>query len=278
MTRIMSVMVTRWQDVPLCQSATEDTMLNRLHLLLTGCATCAALASFRSFGMAAALAPTDEIRGPGYVLRYTGSIREAIMMGKRDAVLDLRTLNGKPHLWGLGALGGLTGEVTIADGLSLLARVGTDRSIQVTEGYDGNAAICVWAEVPSWQTTSVPPSIRTYSELEMFVGDAGKKAALSQAFPFVVTGRPKQIDFHVVDAKPDTLPGMAAHQAIQIPFEAHQSEATLVGFWSSQHEGIFTPKGSKMHVHFQSKDSKASGHVQGLDLTQREMTLRLPKA
>jgi acetolactate decarboxylase len=253
-------------------------MLNRRHLLLTGCATCAAFASFRSLGMAAAPAPTDEIRGPGYVLRYAGSIREAIMMGKRDAVFDLRTLKGKPHLWGLGALGGLTGEITIADGLSLLARVGTDHSIQVSEGYDGDATICVWAEVPSWRTTSVPPDIRTYSELEAFVGDAGKQAALTQAFPFVVTGRPKQIDFHVVDAKPDALPGMAAHQAIQIPFETRQSEATLVGFWSSQHEGIFTPKGSKMHVHFQSKDNKASGHIQGLDLTQSEMTLRLPKA
>jgi hypothetical protein len=83
--------------------------------------------------MAAAYAPTDEIRGPGYVLRYAGSIREAIMTGKRDAVLDLRTLKGTSHLWGLGALGGLTGEITIADGLSLLARVGTNRSIQVTE-------------------------------------------------------------------------------------------------------------------------------------------------
>jgi len=252
-------------------------MLNRRHLLLTGCATCAALASVRSLGMAAAFAPTNEIRGPGYILRYTGSIREAIMMGRRDAVLDLRTLKGRPHLWSLGALGGLSGEITIADGLSLLARVGTDHSIQVTEGYDGDATICVWAEVPSWQTTPVPPDIRSYSELETFVGHAGKKAGLSQAFPFVVTGRPKQIAFHVVDAKLDTVPGLAAHQGIQIPFEAHQSEATLVGFWSSQHEGIFTPKGSKMHVHFQSKDDKASGHVQDVDLMQSETTLRLPK-
>jgi acetolactate decarboxylase len=173
---------------------------------------------------------------------------------------------------------GITGEITIADGLSLLARVGADRSIQVTEGYDGDATICVWAEVPSWQTTPVPPDIRTYAELEIFVGEAGRKAALIQAFPFVVTGKPKQIDFHVVDAKPDTLPDMAAHQAIQILFEAHPPEATLVGFWSSQHEGIFTPKGSKMHVHFQSKDKKASGHVQGFDLTQSEMILRLPRA
>jgi hypothetical protein len=103
----------------------------------------------------------------------------------------------------------LTSEITIADGLSLLARVGADRSIQVTESYHGNATICVSAEVPSWQTMPGPPDIRTYSELEIFVGNAGKKAALSQAFPFVVTGKPKQVDFHVVDNKPGALPGVA---------------------------------------------------------------------
>ena len=69
---------------------------------------------------------------------------------------------------------------------------------------------------------------------------------------------------------------MAAHQAIQIPFETRQSEATLVGFWSSQHHGIFTPMGTNMHAHFQTPDNKVSGHVQGLKLA-HGLTLSLPK-
>jgi acetolactate decarboxylase len=276
MIEIMSAALPWWQECATCQTI-EDMMLNRRQAILTGCATCAAFAGLWSSGRAASEAPSEEIHGPGYVLRYAGSIREAIMMGKRDAVLDLRSLKGKPHLWALGALAGLTGEITIADGHSLLVRVSAG-SMQMIESYEGEATICVWAEVPSWQTISVPPDVRTYLELEIFVGHAGKRAGLIQAFPFVVTGKPKEIDFHVINARRDTLPGMAAHQSIQIPFAAYQSEATLVGFWSSQHEGIFTPRGSKMHVHFQSKDNKASGHVQTLELTQGEMTLRLPQA
>ena len=36
------------------------------------------------------------------------------MTGDRAAHLDLRTLKGRPHLYGIGPIQGLTGEVTIA--------------------------------------------------------------------------------------------------------------------------------------------------------------------
>jgi acetolactate decarboxylase len=56
-----------------------------------------------------------------------------------------------------------------------------------------------------------------------------------------------------------------------------RQEVMLVGFWSTQHQGIFTPMGANMHVHFQTADNRMSGHVQGLDLGQGGMTLSLPK-
>ena len=92
----------------------------------------------------------------------------------------------------------------------------------------------------------------------------------------MMAGRPELIDFHVVNATPATPPGMENHQKIQIPFELHSQDVTFVGFWSSQHRGIFTPMGTNMHVHFQTQDNKVSGHVQGLKLAQG-MRLGLPK-
>ncbi len=200
------------------------------------------------------------------------------MAGKRAALLDLSTLKGRPHLYGLGPLEGLVGEVTIADGRPALARVGVDHMVHVTESYDGGVPFFVWAEVPVWQAIPVPSDISSYSALEAFVGEAGKRAGLAQAFPFVVAGRPRLIEFHIVDAKSDTPSGMGAHQKIQVPFEVHRPEVKLVGFWSSKHQGIFTPMGSNMHVHFQAADNNVSGHVQDLDLTQGGATLSLPKA
>jgi acetolactate decarboxylase len=244
----------------------------------TGCAACAVLAAGRlPDAFAASGTAPAEIDGPGFRLWFIGGQRETIMMGKRAALLDLRTLKDRPHLYGIGPIEGLTGEVTIANNRPSLARVGADRLVHVEESYEAGVPFFVWAEVSNWQNVAVPSDVRTYADLETSIGDAGKKVGLTQAFPFVVSGRTALIDFHIVDAKPDTPPGMADHQKIQIPFEVREQEATLVGFWSNQHQGVFTPMGTNMHVHFQSTDNTMSGHVQGLDLAQGGMALRLPK-
>jgi acetolactate decarboxylase len=198
------------------------------------------------------------------------------MTGDHAAHLDLLTLRGRPHLYGIGPIQGLTGEVTIADSRPCLARVGDDHLVHVTESYEAGVPFFVWAEVSAWQTQDLPEDVVTYPELEKFVGEVGAGAGLTQAFPFVMTGRPELIDFHIVNATPSTPPGAEAHKKIQIPFELHSQDVTFVGFWSSQHQGIFTPMGTNMHVHFQTLDNKASGHVQGLKLAQG-MRLGLPK-
>jgi acetolactate decarboxylase len=257
-------------------------MLSRRHLFhagfATGCAMCTALsAGSLSHVPAAHAAVPSEIDGPGYKLWFIGAQRETIMMGKRSALLDLRTLRDRPHLYGIGPIEGLAGEVTIANGRPALARVGADRLVHVTESYEAGVPFFVWAEVSVWQSVKVPSDVRTFRDLEAFVGNAGAKAGPTQAFPFVVTGRPELVDFHIVDAKPDTPAGMADHEKIQIPFEVRRQEAIFVGFWSGQHQGIFVPMGAKIHVHFQTTDNKVSGHVQGLDLGQGGMTLSLPQ-
>lgn len=256
-------------------------MLTRRHLFHTGlfggCAVCSALVAGRLSNTGAIeLITPSKISGPGYALSFVGSQRQTIMTDDRIAHLDLRTLNGRSHLYGIGPIEGLTGEVTIADSRPSLARVGNDHRVHVTESYDTGAPFFVWAEVSAWQSQALPDDVRTYPDLEKFVGEAGAKAGLTQAFPFIMTGQPELIDFHIVNATPDTVPGMEAHKKIQIPFELHNRDVTFVGFWSSQHQGIFTPMGTNMHVHFQSLDNQISGHVQGVELAQR-MTLGLPK-
>jgi len=256
-------------------------MLTRRDLLhtglFTGCVGCAALATnWPNTAGAKDAAIPGEINGPGYALSFVGSQRQTVMTADRSVHLDLRTLEGRPYLYGIGPIQGLTGEVTIADSRPSLARVGGDRLVHVTESYEAGVPFFVWAEVSAWQTQAMPDELRTYAELERFVGEAGAKAGLTQAFPFVMTGRPELVDFHIVNATADTQPGVDAHKKIQIPFELHRQDVTFVGFWSSQHQGIFTPMGTNIHAHFQTPDNKVSGHVQGLELA-RGLTLSLPK-
>src|SRR4051794_36974497 len=154
-----------------------------LHAGLTaGCSVCAALATgIVSRALAGGPAAPIEIDGPGYGLRFVGGQRETIMTGNRGAILDLRTLKGRPHLYGIGPLEGLRGEVTIANSRPALTRVGADERVQVEESYEAGVPFFVWAEVPRWRDLAVPARVRSYADLEAFIADAGKAAAFTQA-------------------------------------------------------------------------------------------------
>jgi len=211
-------------------------MLNRrclLHSVLagSGCAVCAALATSTMSGTARAADVPELIEGRGYALRFIGSMREAIMLGHRDARLDLRTLRGRPHLFGLGPIEGLTGEVTIVDSRPSLARVGPDGGLRVEESFDAGVPFLVWAEVlGGWRTVPVPDAVRSYPELEGFVGEAGRAAGLARAFPFTVSGSPVRVDLHVVNLPPGAPGGMAAHGEGLVHFALTGRAVTMVGF------------------------------------------------
>jgi acetolactate decarboxylase len=250
------------------------TRRNLLHAGIKGCATCAAI-SLRLASSHAATA--TEIDGKGYALRFIGNQREAMMMGKRAATLDLRTLKGRPHLYGLGPLEWLSGEVTIADQRPSLTRIGPDQKVQVTESYDAGVSFFVWAEVPAWETLPIPIGVDSVRDLEEFVGEAGKRSGLTQAFPFLITGSAETVNFHVGNATPETPPGMEAALRTSVPFTLRRQQATYVGFWSNQHHGVFTHADQDIHVHLQTPDNKISGHVDAVRFG-GEMQLSLPKA
>jgi hypothetical protein len=58
------------------------------------------------------------VRGRGYELHFIGAQRETIMNGRLAATLDLRTLADRSHLYGMGPIEQLRGEVTIAERMS----------------------------------------------------------------------------------------------------------------------------------------------------------------
>ena len=122
-------------------------MKRREFITRLGCATCAVLATSSKYrSLATDPVHQNEINGRRYKLWFIGGMRDAIMMGKREATLDLRTLKGQPHLYGVGPIDGLTGEVTIADSRPSLARIGPERRVHVTENFEAGVPFFVWAE------------------------------------------------------------------------------------------------------------------------------------
>jgi acetolactate decarboxylase len=205
-------------------------------LTLCGCAACGALGTGGAGRGARADGPTV-INGAGYRLWFIGAQRETIMNGKLAAALDLNTLAGRAHLYGLGPLEQLRGEVTIADSRPALARVAPDGTVSVIQSFAAGAPFFVWAEVPRWFTMAIPAEIRSYEHLERFVPRAAEAASLDaeKPLPFLVTGREELIEFHILNRIGNPPHNMEEHKKIQIKFELAKTEATIVGFHSTRH-------------------------------------------
>ena len=247
-------------------------MVQRRDLLETSLTLCSCAAS----GALGIGGPTA-IDGKGYRLWFIGAQRETIMNGKLAAALNLNTLAGRAHLYGLGPLEELRGEVTIADSRPALARIASDGAVRVTESFIAGAPFFVWAEIPRWITTPIPAEIRSFEDLERYVPRAAEAAGLDadQPLPFLVLGREDLIEFHILNRVGDAPHNMEEHKKIQIKFELAETEATIVGFHSTRHRGIFTPGDSNIHIHFQTPDNARSGHIQKLDIGDGAM-LSLP--
>jgi acetolactate decarboxylase len=221
------------------------------------------------------------VSGIGYELWFIGAQRETIVNGKLAAALDLRTLADRAHFFGLGPLEQLRGEATIADSPPALARVGPDGMVKVTQSFNAGVPFFVWAEVPRWIEVPIPPEIRSFEDLEHFVPRAASAADLDteKPLPFLVGGRQDLIEFHILnrigDAVGDATHNMEMHEKIKVKFELSEAEATIVGFHSTRHRGVFTPGDSNIHIHFQTSDNSQSGHIEKLAIGGKA-TLCLP--
>ncbi len=76
-----------------------------------------------------------------------GEFSEPSSASKLAAALDLRTLPSRQHLYGIGPIEQLRGEVTIADRRLALARIASDGSVKVTQSFETGVPFSVWAEV-----------------------------------------------------------------------------------------------------------------------------------
>jgi acetolactate decarboxylase len=208
------------------------------------------------------------VGGGGYELWFIGAQRETIMNGKLAAALDLRTLADRSHLYGLGPLEQLRGEATIADSRPALARVGPDGMVKVTQSFNAGVPFFVWAKVPRWIEIPFPTEIGSFEDLEQFIPRAAEAAGLDaeKPLPFLVNGRQDLIEFHVLNRIGDAPHNMEMHEKIKVKFELSEAEATIVGFHSTRHRGVFTPGDSNIHIHFQTPDNSQSGHIEKLNI------------
>lgn len=207
-----------------------------------------------------------------------GALHE-IMSGDLNAKMSLDELKGIPNLYALGAVEGLKGEIQIINSKPYVSRV-SPQIMDVDTTFTANAAMIVYAQVPEWKEISIPKAILTMKQFDSFLFHTAAKEGLdnTKPIPFLIEGYVRKIDWHVVDwdQNSNTQHSHENHRLTGMMGTTVQEKATILGFYSKNHSGVYIPHDVNWHMHFVSENEKVAAHIDDL-LLGEYMTLKLPK-
>src|SRR5690606_38125383 len=125
--------------------------------------------------------PVSEIHSLNSV-KVVGAMRNVMHKGELSGVVDIDTISNKKHLYGLGPLEGLAGEILLIDGKGYKATVKSDTSMYVAETCDMKAPFFVYANVDAWTETGLPDSVVTLGALDAYLDFVSQR--MSRPFCF----------------------------------------------------------------------------------------------
>jgi alpha-acetolactate decarboxylase len=206
--------------------------------------------------------------------RWFGALHAIMHEGRTETAVKLADVVAGPGTFGLGALTGLDGEVTVVDGVVWLARPRADGTAEVRradlEGADRDqgATLFVVAGVASWREIPLARDV-AWSELDAFLEAALPERGYAVDVPIAlrIEGPVAGLRWHVVDgSKLEAGAGHADHARASVSGRLERVDAQLVGFFSTAHQGVFTHAGASTHFHAVIADPLTSGHVDEVTL------------
>jgi acetolactate decarboxylase len=192
------------------------------------------------------------------------------------ATIMLDTLN-KSHLFGIGPYGKMQGEITVLDGKPYIAQVLEDGLAHVSQNWKAEAPFFVFANVNSWNSYPLQSEIKNMNELQLAIEKLAteKGLDLSSPFPFRIRGTFTELTIHVVTPRTEDVAGYKPGRN-QENYSLTKGSGELLGFYSQNHQGIYTHKDSFIHVHFINQKITTMGHVDKIANTESKLTVLLP--
>jgi len=222
------------------------------------------------------------------LIMFIGAQKKIFETGKADGVLSLRSLQRGENLYAVGPVKGLDGEITVFNSRPYITKV-RGASYTLDHSWDYDAIFLVWTHQQKWRDLAIPQTITGYLDLQKFV--KAQAAALgidsSKPFPFLLSGAPVEIKWHInvdrSEGKPITQELFAKSKASHV---TRGEQLDVIGFYSEHRSGVFispyTPaiqpgsgQTNALHMHLVSRQSEAAGHIDDITLGSG-MVLRLP--
>ncbi len=211
-----------------------------------------------------------------FKVEYAGSLKGMMHENDIAAHIDLKEFKESSHVYGLGAMENLKGEILILNGIPFIASV-NEQQLMISNSFDHKATLFVYTTVENWLSIPVPGTIKTYAELEVFTQEKASENNIdtNEPFPFLLEGVTESLDWHVIDWKDgDTVHSHEKHVNSGLNGTLINPAVKILGFYSNSHHGIFTHHSTNMHLHVQTSNNIV-GHVDDLRLG-TNMTLKLP--
>lgn len=205
-----------------------------------------------------------------------GAMKNVMWKGELQGKIHLDTLSNKKHLYGLGPVEFLRGEILIMDGKSFQSSVISDKEMKVEEGFDIKAPFFGYAVIPEWEEHMLPDSVQTLLQIEKHIYQLQKFSR--KPFLFKLEGKVENAIIHVVNLAPETQvrSPQEAHKG-QVSYVIKDEEVTMLGFFSTDHQSIFTHHDTYIHIHLITSDEKKMGHLDQVTLKKGNIKFFLPK-
>lgn len=207
-------------------------------------------------------------------LNVIGAMRNVMWQGELAAKLRLDSLIEEGnHLYGIGPLEGLQGELLVWDDTVYVSKFLSHDSMQVFIDSQAGAPFFVATQNPRWELLDGPDSIRSIKDLEQFLY---AEFDTSARFAFQIEARVEYAEIHLQDLAPGTK--------VRSPRQAHAGQKNyilkdrdvrLLGFYSTSDQGVFTHHDSFLHLHLISQDQRWMGHLDSVRFKNLELKIAL---
>jgi acetolactate decarboxylase len=215
---------------------------------------------------------------PAFEVGNHGVLREIMMENKLDTYIELQGSEKTEHFYAIGALKQLTGEIMILDSQPILSKASNGEVI-IQRDHNEGAILLISSVVKEWDEVKFTDPINDLASLQTSIKAMAEAQGLdiSKPFPFMLEGNFSEVNWHIINAAEATEQNHEAYKKAGIEGHSINEKGRMLGFYSENHEGIFTHHGSYLHVHFVNDSITKMGHVDQLVITE-PMVLSLPKS
>lgn len=217
-------------------------------------------------------------------VRY-GGMHETIGQKQHHGRVGLAEIVNRPHFYGVGALEGLRGEITIRDSAAIVTGVTPDGRLQPLAPVDLQATLLVGQSIGEWTKVTLTDAV-AHDQFDEIIATTAARMGIDTTAPFmfVVDGEFTDVRLHVING---ACPVHARMKNLTLdkderPYEleAERLTGTLVGVYASDAVGKLTHPATSTHVHLVYEDRETgqivTGHLERVGLAVGAV-VKLPK-